>query len=784
MKKYSIVVLVLAILNLASVQGANNFTNNKPAFLPPPGFSISFTVDDGTNAISGAYVTCNDTIIQTDTNGVALFILPDGVTSYSYLINAAGYVDYSGDVIANGVMSLNIHMSTFHTLQFSISDGSNPLQGAIIQINGDTAITGAGGIALFSNKFPGFSTYFYTVSADGYADYSSQFYLRNIDTLIGPISLDKAYDITFTVKNAMDSILTNAFININGEIIQTDSTGVAIFTKKINGTYDYQIIADGYVDKTGQVLISNANSQVNAILSTGFNLTLTIFNGPIGNVPLAWDTVTIGAINKITNDTSGIAVFGLSPGSYPVTLHKTGFADTTIIVDIVDKDVSISVHLSPIYTVIFNVADGLSFSMLDSVNIHFNGTTQFTNTDGNSVFVNVNPSALPRKYFTSAKGNYLPDTGYVSVPYNSVTTDTWNIIVQSVYLVRPGIGISLIDNGSSYTKSAIIRVDSVSYPYDSVAGISYLAINPGLHTYTLTPADLNKAILSDTFSVSTSGSDYLNISLADAYKISIYVMDTGKHALQGATVILDSYSQLTNSDGIAVFSRLMHGTHYYSVLFSDFDTISGIEIYLDTLSLSDTVWMIHSKFNVTIVVTDNSAPVPDAAVTLIGPLNKKGTNSMNEVIGKPTAKFGLPSITKYTDITGTVVFDGMSAGSYSYTIVKAGYPDSTGYIDVKNMDVIKIIAYDTATGIANVNYNVMNPYPNPTSSKVNVSIPGDLSQSFVSVIGINGRVIRSSVHSRQQGTIIAIDLQNLPAGQYFIKVSGNEYQKVWVVTKM
>jgi hypothetical protein len=150
--------------------------------------------------------------------------------------------------------------------------------------------------------------------------------------------------------------------------------------------------------------------------------------------------------------------------------------------------------------------------------------------------------------------------------------------------------------------------------------------------------------------------------------------------------------------------------------------------------------------------------------------------------GNPAGQFILTEFTKYTDINGTVVFPSMSKGTYSFTVRKVGYDDYNDIITINTDTTIIVQVIDTTTGIATFMTEAPAPYPNPTSDKINVSIPANLKLAVISVIGINGALIRSSAFAIEEG-IVSVDLQGLPTGQYFIKVSGKEYQKVWVVTK-
>ena len=739
------------------------------------GYTVTFTIHDGAKVIAGATITCNNEVEVSDTNGIAVFTLvPD--SSISILVNAAGYQDYNSDLLITGNQQVNVYMNKLCSLQFTITNGLNPIKGAIIIINSDTATTDINGIGSFGKNYPGHSSYSFTVSAAGYADSIGMANVDSDNLLIGPIALKKAYDIILIVLDSLRSPITGAQVIINGNAIYTDSIGKAVFNKMINGHYSYEILISGYSDYVSKISVADTNAIDTIIMTPGYHFMLTVFNGPNGTTPLESDTIIVNGFEKIT-DADGLATFGLKPGTYPITIHKTGFADTSFSVDVVNQDFSMTVYLIPSYIVKFNVANILTYDPIMSASVTFNGTTKLTDINGNVAFIGVAPSDSNKIYQVNASGGYFVDTGSVSLPFTSITVGDMNILFQSVYLVRPGIAISLVDSSITYLGSATIRIDGVDHSYDNIVGMSFFNIDTGKHNYTVIPADINKAILSGNFKVGSTGSDNLMIELRNTYKIKFHVIDSISNSIPGAAAIFNMDTVITDTAGLAIFSCRVSNSYTYSVTKSGYDTIPETPLIVDTSDVMEVVYLNFSGYAVTIIISDASGYVPDASVTLTPASKNKG-----EKVADQLASIKGGGFQKITGADGKAVFIGVLPGNYSYIISKAGYADSAGSLIVTNSD-IELNIMIIGTGLKDIYSTNMQPYPNPTTSSVYMNIPMALSHAVVSVTGGNGGRLRQEIHDNAQGTMISVDLQNLPAGVYLIEIAGNNFRKSWSIVK-
>jgi hypothetical protein len=766
MKKVTLLSFLLFILNVLiagniSFSKDNTITKNtdnnqvKLGENLVSGHTVSFTIYDGAMVLADAWVTFNDESIQTDSTGIAVFTqVPEG--SLPFLVNLPGYMDSTDEVDISGDQSIDVYMNKFHSLKFTITDGTNPLPGAIVAISGDTATADIHGIAMFGIKYPGNSSYSFTVSALGFADSTGYADVGTSDLTVDPIILKKAYDVIFTVTDSLHNPIEGAVVTINDEEIATDSDGHALFSKKINGIYSYEIILSGYANKNANIEVNSSNVSDTVILPSGLDLLLTIINGPSGSSPLEGDTLVINGITKIS-DENGLVRYGLHPGSYPFLVHKTGFTDTSLSVQIVDQNLDLTVYLTPSYSVAFNVSDVMTYIPIEAATVTFNGIKKHTDVDGNVFFLGVHPSNSDVIYMVSASGGYFADTGYVSLPFTSVAITDLNTIVESIYLTRPGIAISLSEDLTNYAGSATIRVDGINYPFDSIVGTSFLALDTGLHYYSVIPDDITKTIVSGSFTVGISGSDFLTIQIAEAYKVEIIAQDASGNPIEGAVVILAGDTVLTDITGDAVFLRIAKNSYSYSINKRGYDSIPATVLAVDTTNIVEIVKMSRNLFIVTFIISDASGFVANASVTLDG-------------------------ILIHTDASGKAIFIDKSAGDYTFKIEKTGYADSTGIVTISNEDVTLDLII-LLTGLKDNFSNYIRPYPNPTSNLIYISIPTEMSHPVVSVLNSSGERLLQTGHDNSQGTIMSIDLFDFPSGIYLIEIADKDIKQTWSVLK-
>ena len=153
-----------------------------------PTFTLTFTVDNGTDPIEGAEIEINGETLTTNESGIATVYLLNG--DYGYTVTSTGYDDYTGSVtIDNANEDVSVSMTaTLYTLTFTVDNGTDPIEGAEININGETLTTNGSGVASIELEN---GDYDYTVTYPGYYDYTGSVTIDNADKDVS-ITMDQA----------------------------------------------------------------------------------------------------------------------------------------------------------------------------------------------------------------------------------------------------------------------------------------------------------------------------------------------------------------------------------------------------------------------------------------------------------------------------------------------------------------------------------------------------------------------------------------------------------------
>ncbi len=162
-----------------------------------------------------------------------------------------------------------------YTLTFTVNDGTSPIEGAEIDINGETLTTNGSGTA---SVFLANGDFDYTVTYTGYDDYTGTVTIDNANEDVTVQMTATLYTLTFTVNDGTNPI-EGAEIDINGETLTTNGSGTASIDLE-NGDYDYIVTDSGYYDYTGTVTIDNANEDVTVTMDeiTGIDLLSNSFS--------------------------------------------------------------------------------------------------------------------------------------------------------------------------------------------------------------------------------------------------------------------------------------------------------------------------------------------------------------------------------------------------------------------------------------------------------------------------------------------------------------------------
>jgi hypothetical protein len=129
---------------------------------------------------------------------------------------------------------------------------------------------------------------------------------------------------------------------------------------------------------------------------------------------------------------------------------------------------------------------------------------------------------------------------------------------------------------------------------------------------------------------------------------------------------------------------------------------------------------------------------------------------------------------------GVYVFEDLEAGTYNYTVSRAGYFDFSDQVEITNQDVlVEVVLESDGTSIQGLQPGQLTIYPNPVSNRINISASETIKE--VSMLNISGQVI-TTVYPNTES--FEIDVSTLTEGTYFLRILdryGYIFRKVQVV---
>lgn len=181
-----------------------------------------------------------------------------------------------------------------YNVNFTVNDGTNPLAGASIVINGTTLTTDASGNVTYTYID---GTYNYTVSKFGFADATGSVTIAGVDqnVTVSLVALT-SFNVTITVTNNVPAGLAGALIELTKDATTvsgtTDGTGAYTFTALPIGNYNFSVSLAGYVTVTGALsVVSGVTMSVVLLEDMALPFSLAITNDGT-DATFTWNNVT------------------------------------------------------------------------------------------------------------------------------------------------------------------------------------------------------------------------------------------------------------------------------------------------------------------------------------------------------------------------------------------------------------------------------------------------------------------------------------------------------------
>lgn len=230
-------------------------------------YQVVFIVTDGSGPVNGALVQFDGQEVTTSSSGYAIFEKVREGTAKPYSISKAGYITGTGTLNVDDYWNqVNVQLEKVKvTITFNISDGTNPLQGALVDLDGVEKVTGADGKAVFTGVEYAIGVPF-SISKSGYQSAGGSVDATEDREVSITIQLIK-YTVTFTVSHGANPV-SGATVTVTGQTpITTNASGVATIDLA-PGAYTYGVAATGFVGVSGiGFTVADANLNIPVSLS-------------------------------------------------------------------------------------------------------------------------------------------------------------------------------------------------------------------------------------------------------------------------------------------------------------------------------------------------------------------------------------------------------------------------------------------------------------------------------------------------------------------------------------
>jgi ELWxxDGT repeat protein len=254
---------------------------------------VTFTVTDADGPLAGATVAFDGTTAITDDAGVVTFPYVRMGTDLAYTVTMDLYEDAAGTVtVADEAVEEDVVLVALPTynVTFTVTDGTDPVEGAEIGFNETTGTTNASGVYTFTEVYAA-ADMAYTITKAGYEDVTGTTTVVDADVSINEALTLIVFTVTFNVTDGTNA-LEGASVSFNSEDKVTDASGVAVFSDVVPGTgLAYSVTLDfRYFDADGTV-------DVDGDKTVDVTLALTSVSNTVQRMINVYPNPTTGRIN-------------------------------------------------------------------------------------------------------------------------------------------------------------------------------------------------------------------------------------------------------------------------------------------------------------------------------------------------------------------------------------------------------------------------------------------------------------------------------------------------------
>jgi len=296
-------------------------------------YNFTVSVKNNGTSVSGAAVTVDGVVKITAASGEVTYSLSAG--NYNYTVNATGYLPVSGNATISGAgQTLNVDLTRIYGSTITVLDDatSEPIQGAMLTINGNNYYTNPSGVASISTEAGVQSV---TIEKYGYTNVTSDINVVSDGGNFNFTLKQGLYNFTVNVKDTDGNPIESATVQAGNSSATTDASGTATMELPF-GTQKFVVVKDRYLPAEQWVNVGNV-SQVEIVLDTLLselgNVKFTVIGqNSTDYLPLERATVSIlfGDLvyNKLSTNSIGEASVTLPDANYKYIIEKSGYAPT------------------------------------------------------------------------------------------------------------------------------------------------------------------------------------------------------------------------------------------------------------------------------------------------------------------------------------------------------------------------------------------------------------------------------------------------------------------------
>ncbi|HCY01020.1 MAG TPA: hypothetical protein DG754_12845, partial [Bacteroidales bacterium] len=576
---------------------------------------------------------------------------------------------------------------------FTVIDGADPIEGAVVVVETKAYTTLADGTA---TAYVGEGTDIpYTVNKFGFAEYEGTITVVNEidqDVDVTLVALP-AYSVTLNIKNTLNDPLDATVTLYFGDTEIETGTAVAgeiVFADIPVGSYTFDAAFEGYVAQTDLPL-----EVVDAPVSETITL-LEVMTEPYGllidivgyDATFSWNN-SFGFSDDFESyddfalefspwtliDVDGLATFGFSGMTFPNSGSPMAgiIFNPTATTPVMTSSLA---HSGDKYVAVFNPESSApcnDWIIAPKTIIMPNGQVSFWARGGNALY-SAEKFQVAVSTTDATPASFTAISPVVTCPANS---DTWvqytyslsDYAGQEVYV---GIHVTsadqfyfCLDDFSISAAKARALVGYNVYLNDLEVPVNAEPITETNYLFEGLTVGMHTAGVEAVYTTGATEIVTVDFEVKTVYTVTLTVVDDVAAPIQGATVTIGENEQTTDATGVVTFS-LIDGTYSYTVAKEGYVNVVG-EIVVDGANVDETITL-NSAYTVTLTVVDGTTPIDGATVIF-------------------NAGEGLT-----TDASGKVVISDVINGTYNYAVTKAGYVEATGEIAVDGANVEETIS--------------------------------------------------------------------------------------------